>query len=476
MLDRSQPEVSERVGSGASSEPRRPGAGAVPASPSRLGRLLDPVRWEPGHQRLAALSLFGACSRGDIRTLARAGDECFVPAGTVLCREGRIGYWLFVVTSGAVQLQEGAGGPLATLRSGSHFGEVAIIGFGPQPVTAVVVEDATLFVLGRRYVLDLVHTMPGFRVGLFPGVSADGLAAVVRSLRSAGMAAWQAMPRRAVDDLLSEDRVEQLPPTLVAVPARARPGGGAPSPFASALSLRPGGGSSSSTSSSGARAVAVDRRVVAALASVVLAALVAFAVLFHPDVLVVRPSRTIDVTRDVFVPGLPPPTGRYVVTAVDIEETNLAGLALAAVRGEDIVPRAHGQEAVDGDRAGRASYHRSQAAAASLVARSGAAIDPSSVRFRDRGLVGPSAGLLYALVLADMAGVVDVPRGRVVAATGELTDDGGVRPVSFVDAKRAVARRAGATVFLVPASGGSSPARGTVAVSTFDEALAAVGS
>ena len=75
-----------------------------------------------------------------------------------------------------------------------------------------------------------------------------------------------------------------------------------------------------------------------------------------------------------------------------------------------------------------------------------------------------------------MAGVVDVPRGRVVAATGELTEDGRVRPVSFLDAKRSVARRSGATVFLVPSVAGSPVAPGTVAVSTLDEALAAIGS
>ena len=165
-------------------EPRRPGGGAP--SPTWWERLVDPVRWEPGHQRLAALRVFSACTGSDVRTLARSGDECFVPAGTVLCREGRIGYWLFVVTSGSVQLvagdgDDGAGPAMATLRSGSHFGEVAIIGFGPQPVTAVVAEDATVFVLGRRYVLDLVHSMPGFRAGLFPGVDEASFRSVVRA-------------------------------------------------------------------------------------------------------------------------------------------------------------------------------------------------------------------------------------------------------------------------------------------------------
>ena len=458
-------------------EPRRPGGdrGEGGRGRSWWERVLDPVRWEPAHDRLASQPVFAACSRSDVRTLARAGDECFVPAGTVLCRQGRIGYWLFVVTSGSVRLESDDGGCVGVLRSGSHFGDVAILGFGPQPVTAVVSEDATVFVLGRRYVLDLIHSMPGVRVGLFPGVDPASLRAVVRELREAGAAAWRAMPRRAVDELLAGDRVEQLPPTLVRVPSRLRSpvgdDGGGPSPFAAALTLQAGEQGVARTLRTAA--APLDRRVVVGLAALAVSLLAAFAVLFHPDVLVVRPSGTIDVSRDIAVPGLPPPTGRYVVTAVDIEETNLVGLAVAMARGEQTVPRAHGEVASAEERAGRASYHRSQTVAAESVSRL-AGVDPAAVRFRDRGLVGPSAGLVYALVLADMAGVVEVPRGRIVAATGDLTGDGRVQPVGYVDVKLEVARRSGATVFLVP--DGSPVGRGTVAVSTLQEALAVVGS
>jgi PDZ domain-containing protein len=460
-------------------EPRRPGG---PARRTWVDRVLDPVRWEPGHERLAALPVFAGCSRADIRSLARAGDECVVPVGTVLCREGRIGYWLFVVTSGSVQLRTGAGrgAPVATLRAGSHFGEVAILGFGPQPVTAVVGEDASVFVLGRRYVLDLVHSMPGFRSGLFPGVSSDAaFRGVVREMREAGMAAWSALPRATVDDLLAGDRVEQLPPTLVAVPTRARAAVGGPSPFAAALhphdSRPPTGGA--------VPAQPLDRRILAGVVGAVLAVVVAFGLLYHPDVLIVRPSGSIDVSGDLSVSSLPgsdvpfhPPRGRYIVTAVDIEETNVVGLLSAVVQGDEVVARAHDDAATVADpEAGRAAYRDSQSLAAALVARR-AGVDPAAVRvrFRDRQLTGPSAGLVYALLLADMTDVVSVPRGRVVAATGELDAAGRVRAVGFVHVKRRVARDAGATVFVVPS--GSVGADGAIFVSTLDEALAAVGS
>ena len=423
--------------------------------------------------------MFAACSRPEIRSLARAGDECFVPAGTVLCRSGRIGYWLFVVMSGAVRLVDEGGSVVATLRTGSHFGEVAIIGFGPQPLTAEVAEDATVFVLGRRSVLDLVHSMPGFRDGLFPGVAASSFGGFVRSLRDDGTAAWRALPRSSVAELLSGDRVEQLPPTLVAVPSRSS-GAGAGGVFAGVLQPRAGSALGVGLGSGRPVAVPLDRRVVAALVGGVAAAVVTFASLFHPDVVVVRPSAAIDITDDVRIApgtasGLRPPRGRYVVTAVDIEETNLVGLGLARLRGEDVLPRAHEEVGADEAAAGRASYRSSQQVAVSLIARR-AGLDPSAVKLRDRGLVGPSAGLAYALVLADMADVVAVPPGRVVAATGELNGDGRLRPVAFVGQKHAVARRSGATVFLVPSRAvGGAVEPGAVAVSTLDEALAAVG-
>ena len=474
------PLASALGGSPPGAEPARPRGGGAP--PRRwYDRFVDPVRWEPVHERLAAQPVFAGCSRADIRVLARSGDECSVPAGTVLCREGWIGYWLFVVMSGTVQLRHANGrSTVATLRAGSHFGDVAIIGFGPQPLTAVVVEDAVVFVLGRRYVLDLVHTMPGFRQGLFPDVGSEAaLVGVVRELRAAGTEAWRALPRRAVAELLAGDRVEQLPPSVVAVPRRARP----PSVFAGAL-LRGvgdgGDGGEGSAAASVPRVVPLDRRVVAGLVVSVVAVVVVFACSFHPDVLIVRPSATIDVSRDVAVSvagvAAHPPRGRYVVTAVDIEETNLVGLGLAVLRREEVVPRAHGVTGVEDEQVGRSSYLASQRVAAELVARR-AGVDPSAleVRFRDRRLTGPSAGLLYALVVADMTDVVAVPEGRVVAATGALDPAGGVRPVGFLDVKRVVARRAGATLFLVP-PGGRALAPGAVSVATLDEALAVVGS
>jgi Lon-like protease len=74
---------------------------------------------------------------------------------------------------------------------------------------------------------------------------------------------------------------------------------------------------------------------------------------------------------------------------------------------------------------------------------------PFPVKF-DLGQVGgPSAGLAFALDLAEELGR-DVDRGRRVAATGEIGLDGSVRAVGGIKQKTIGARQADMDLFLVP--------------------------
>jgi PDZ domain-containing secreted protein/Zn-dependent protease len=78
---------------------------------------------------------------------------------------------------------------------------------------------------------------------------------------------------------------------------------------------------------------------------------------------------------------------------------------------------------------------------------------PFTVTFAERpGVGGPSAGLAYALALADMLDPEDDARGRDVAATGTIGADGAIGPVGGVAEKAVSARDAGASVFVVPSS------------------------
>jgi PDZ domain-containing protein len=90
-------------------------------------------------------------------------------------------------------------------------------------------------------------------------------------------------------------------------------------------------------------------------------------------------------------------------------------------------------------------------------------------------VVGPSAGLAFALDIVDELGA-NVVRQRTIVATGELQADGSVHPIGGIKQKAISARRAHADVFLVPA-GQADEARkyaGDVEVepvATFAEAL-----
>ena len=88
---------------------------------------------------------------------------------------------------------------------------------------------------------------------------------------------------------------------------------------------------------------------------------------------------------------------------------------------------------------------------------------------------GPSAGLAFALDLVDELGH-DVDHGRRIAATGEITLDGQVRPVGGIKQKTIGARESGMDLFLVPGENAAEARRYAdglqiVPVDTFQQAL-----
>ena len=65
---------------------------------------------------------------------------------------------------------------------------------------------------------------------------------------------------------------------------------------------------------------------------------------------------------------------------------------------------------------------------------------------------GPSAGMMFALGIIDKVGSVDLTHGKFIAGTGEIDNAGNVGAIGGIQLKMIAARRAGATVFLAPAS------------------------
>jgi Lon-like protease len=104
---------------------------------------------------------------------------------------------------------------------------------------------------------------------------------------------------------------------------------------------------------------------------------------------------------------------------------------------------------------------------------------PVDIEIDAGGIGGPSAGLAFALDIVDELGDEDVSRGRTIVTTGALELDGTVGSIGGIKQKVIGAREAGADLFLVP-DGNFEEARDAaeglevIAVSTFDEALAAL--
>ena len=107
---------------------------------------------------------------------------------------------------------------------------------------------------------------------------------------------------------------------------------------------------------------------------------------------------------------------------------------------------------------------------------------PFEIDIESGRVIGPSAGLAYALEVLEVLTPGELTGGMSVAATGELRPDGVVGPIGGVAQKAVTVQRAGASVFLVPRENldeaRSSGAEGLQvhAVDTFDEALKVLGS
>jgi CRP-like cAMP-binding protein len=108
--------------------------------------------------------LFRPFSRTQQRDLLRRFTAHDVAPGTAIIRQGDEGRGLFVVLSGDVEVTslapDGEPTPLATLRAGDIFGEMALMRGGPTSATVTAASAATVLYLARDYVDRIVAAVP----------------------------------------------------------------------------------------------------------------------------------------------------------------------------------------------------------------------------------------------------------------------------------------------------------------------------
>lgn len=436
-------------------------------------------------RELARLSPFAGCPSRDLKFIARWGDLISVESGQVLARRDYSDWWYFVVVSGELQAVDRAG-TTTVIGPGEHFGAESILGLRPQRQTAAAAKPSVLFVLGPRYVLSLLSVSAAFRHALFPAVAADDYDAFAKLLYDEGQCEWLRLarehrhidasrlprpPRTTAKGLLAlapprTPTADRLPGRALTLAEAVHALAALPEPPPT-TALRP--------------MPPVPRRWRLAIAAALVAVVCAVLFGYHPPRLVLSAGRPIDVAADIQVTGAPTylPRGHYLLLWVHAGQPTLAGLLTAWAQGRPTVAYdAAGDSSVQQE--GREQYLDSQHDAITL-ALAAAGLDPHrvSVRIRDRGFGGPSAGLVYALALDDLLTPGDLSQGRVIAVTGAIAPDGRVEPIGWLVLKEHGASAGRATVLLLPAGqvDGSGAWSGTACgVKTLRDALRALGS
>lgn len=112
---------------------------------------------------MARSPLFKPFTKVQQRDLLRRFTEHDVVAGTDIIHENDAGRGLFVVLSGELEVFKGENTPLANLRTGEVFGEMALIRRGETSASVRAVTPATVLFLAKEYVDRMVAGVPQIR-------------------------------------------------------------------------------------------------------------------------------------------------------------------------------------------------------------------------------------------------------------------------------------------------------------------------
>ena len=120
--------------------------------------------------RLANIPLFRACSKRDLRAIARLADYDACQPGEVLVKEGQRGSELFVIVDGEAEVRRG-GKTVATLGAGDYFGELAVLHPAPRTATVVATTEMDVLIVTPRELTVLLADVPLLARKLLAGMA-----------------------------------------------------------------------------------------------------------------------------------------------------------------------------------------------------------------------------------------------------------------------------------------------------------------
>jgi len=120
--------------------------------------------------RLAKVPLFRACSKQDLRHIARLADYDTCRAGETLVREGQRGNELYVIVSGEADVVR-EDESVATLKAGDYFGELAVLHPAPRTATVTAKTDMDVLIVTTRELAILLSDVPLFARKLLTGMA-----------------------------------------------------------------------------------------------------------------------------------------------------------------------------------------------------------------------------------------------------------------------------------------------------------------
>lgn len=136
----------------------------------RLGFSGGRVSQDDKIARLEGVALLEACTRRQLKAVARITEVVEKPAGTVLARAGEPGNEFFLILDGHARV-EVSPRKRSRLEPGTYFGEMSLLDGGPRSATVVAETPLRLLAIKRRDFATLLREAPELTQSLLATLS-----------------------------------------------------------------------------------------------------------------------------------------------------------------------------------------------------------------------------------------------------------------------------------------------------------------